>query len=161
MKGEASVSQPDLHMASSKWPRDAVSGVALLALSLWLWYFTASFPQLDGGYPGPSLFPRLIALGLGFAGIVLLIQSFRSKSLAKKQKTGIRWSGLGRLGAGIGLLIAYPYLIEQLHFIPVMAVLIFVFGLLLRSPKWHALMMATLSAALIYALFTQLMGVPL
>lgn len=147
-------------MATNKWPRDAVSGIALLALSLWLWYFTASFPQLDDGYPGPSLFPRLVALGLGFAGVILLIQSLRSKQRSKKKRT-IHWSGLVRFGAGMGLLMAYPFLIEQLHFIPVMALLIFVFGLLLRSPRWHALMMATLSAALIYALFTQLMGVPL
>lgn len=160
MKGEATVSQQDRPMATNKWPRDAVSGIALLALSLWLWYFTASFPQLDDGYPGPSLFPRLVALGLGFAGVILLIQSLRSKQRSKKKRT-IHWSGLVRFGAGMGLLMAYPFLIEQLHFIPVMALLIFVFGLLLRSPRWHALMMATLSAALIYALFTQLMGVPL
>lgn len=148
-------------MAANKWPRDAVSGIALLALSLWLWYYTASFPQLDGGYPGPGLFPRIVALGLGLAGVMLLIQALRGKSRSKQKKRTISWSGMARFATGMGLLAAYPVLIEQFHFIPVMALLIFVFGLLLRSPRWHALMMATLSAALIYALFTQLMGVPL
>jgi putative tricarboxylic transport membrane protein len=161
MKGEATVLPEEPLMTANRWPNDALSGVALIALSLWLWFYTASFPELDEGYPGPALFPRIIALGLGCAGLILLVQALRSRAKTSPGKRTLHYAGIARFAAGIGLVFAYPFFIEQIHFIPVMAVLIFVYGLLLRSPHWHALAISILGAALIYALFTSLLGVPL
>ena len=67
--------------------RDYISGIFLLALSGWLWWYTGSFPQLDEGYPGPSLFPRLIALGLFLAGISIIFKGMRNKGAAVTRDT--------------------------------------------------------------------------
>ena len=133
-----------------------------MVLAGWLWFYTGSFPQMDDGYPGPSLFPRLIAIGLGLAGVVLSLKAVKGRRAKSPDSLARRTlAGTIRLGVGILLVSAYPLLTQSVHFIPVMAGFILIFGLLLRNPAWHALFMAVLSAGLMYLMFTQLLGVPL
>ena len=147
--------QPAIH-------RDAFSGVLLMGLSLWVWWYSRGFPQLDNGYPGPSLFPVLIACSIGLAGLWLTFRGLRKPRTARKTRPGRKaLSGLARLLTGIALAALYPVLIQYTHFIPVMAFLILFVALLLKNAAWHAMLMAILSASLIYALFTQLLNVPL
>ena len=141
--------------------RDYISGIFLLALSGWLWWYTGSFPQLDDGYPGPSLFPRLIALGLFLAGISIIFKGMRNKGAAATRDRARISAGILRLGAGFGLVLAYPIAAQWVHFVPVMGGFILIFGLLLKNQAWHAILMAVLSAGLMYLMFTQLLGVPL
>ncbi len=144
--------------------RDTLSGVLLIGLGVWIWWQSASFPQLENGYPGPSLFPQTIAIGLACAGVFIALRRTKSngRTVEKVSKSiPSRFSGLLRLSAGLGLAVLYPVLIQYTHFIPVMAMLICFVGLLLKNAAWHALFMSILSAALIYALFTQLLSVPL
>ena len=142
--------------------RDTVSGITLIAISAWVWWQASAFPQLDDGYPGPSLFPQLIACALAASGAYLAFKQLRSPSKPKK-KTSPRstLAGGARLFAGLSLAALYPILIQFTHFIPVMALLILFVALLLKNAAWHALLMSILSAALIYSLFTQLLNVPL
>lgn len=143
--------------------RDTVSGVLLLGLSLWIAWQSSSFPQLENGYPGPALFPQIIAMSLACAGIFIIFRQARSKSVEPVKSLNIssKLAGGLRLFAGLALAVSYPFLIEFAHFIPVMAMLIMFVGLLLKNAAWHALFMSVLSAALIYGLFTQLLKVPL
>ncbi len=147
--------------------RDITSGLLLIGLSLWVWWQSAAFPQLDDGYPGPSLFPRAIAICIGIAGAVLLLKRAFGRSTTNKTATNrstsrrLSIAGLLRLLAGLALAATYPLLIQYTHFIPIMAMVILFVGLLLKNEAWHALLMSVLSAALIYALFTQLLSVPL
>ncbi len=142
--------------------RDITSGLLLMGLSLWVWWQSASFPQLDDGYPGPSLFPRAIAICIGIAGAVLLMKRAFGKSTSNRTAArNLNVAGVLRLLAGLALAATYPLLIQYTHFIPIMAMVILFVGLLLKNQAWNALLMSVLSAALIYALFTQLLGVPL
>ena len=143
--------------------RDTISGLLLVTLSIGIWWQSASFPPQENGYPGPALFPQVIAFGLACAGIVLVLKRSRSKPDLSKKRISLTssLSGVMRLSAGLGLAVLYPMLIQYTHFIPLMAMLILFVGLLLKNPAWHALFMSILSAALIYGLFTQLLSVPL
>ena len=141
---------------------DSLSGFLLIGLSLWIWWYSRGFPQLDNGYPGPSLFPIAIAGSLGVAGLWLMYRGFRiPKRTNAKQPTSKKLSGAIRLITGLSLAALYPVLITYTHFIPLMAFFILFIALLMKNAAWHAMLMAILSASLIYALFTQLMNVPL
>ena len=143
--------------------RELLSGLLLIGLSFWVWWQTSAFPKLDDGYPGPALFPQMIALSLALAGLYLSVRGFKIKNTGKPRKISARsaLAGLTRLFIGLALAASYPILIQYTHFIPVMACLILFVALLLKNAAWHALLMSVLSAALIYALFTQLLSVPL
>ncbi len=148
-------------MTKSGIHKDAVSGIILIGMSLWIWWQAASFPQLGDGYPGPALFPQIIAIGLACAGLYIAVRSAGKTKSKRTAKTAFSPAGFVRLLIGLALAALYPILIEFTHFIPLMALLILFFGLLLKNAPWHSLLMSILSAALIYSLFTQLLHVPL
>ncbi len=53
--------------------KDYVGGGIFIALGIFIAATSFSFPELDGGHPGPSLFPRVLAiLFIFFGGIVVL-----------------------------------------------------------------------------------------
>ncbi len=135
----------------------------LIGVSILVWWQTSAFPKLDDGYPGPALFPQIIALCLALAGLYLSVKGFKVKATSKPRKISVKsaFAGLTRLFIGLALAASYPILIQFTHFIPVMACLILFVALLLKNAAWHALLMSVLSAALIYGLFTQLLSVPL
>lgn len=142
--------------------RDVFSGLFFVALSGVLWSLTSTFPQLENGYPGPALFPQIIAVLLGILGVYLGSRAILSKNSSFKTAPKKASEGkIVRLATGILLVSAYPFLVNHVHFIPAMAGLILFFGLILNNKPWQAMLTAVLSAGLIYALFTQLLGVPL
>lgn len=142
--------------------RDVISGLFFVVFSGFLWSLTTTFPQLDNGYPGPALFPQLIAVLLGVLGIYLGIRAILLKHPSSKSTSNNEPKGkVLRLLTGIFLVSTYPLLVNHVHFIPAMAGLILFFGLILKNKPWQAMLTAVLSAGLIYALFTRLLGVPL
>ena len=141
---------------------DLLSGLILIALSGVLWVMTSSFPELDNGYPGPALFPRIIAVALGLAGTVMWGRSMRPYRRTPSSETANQlpaWPPLLRMGIGIAAIASYPLLIQYVHFVPVMAGLILLFGILLQAALWKAAATAVVSAGLIYGLFTYLLGI--
>ena len=142
--------------------RDVLSGLLLIIFSVLLWTETTTFPQLNDGYPGPSLFPQIIALLLGLVGTYLAIKSILNRK--PRNVSGPYRPPVGkiiRLITGVLLVSTYPFLVHHVHFIPIMAGLILCFGIILKNKPWQAMLTAVLSAGIIYALFTQLLGVPL
>lgn len=149
-------------MAQVTIHRDTFSGVLLVGLSLWVLWYSRGFPQLDNGYPGPALFPVLIAGAIGVAGLWLFYRGIGKRSKPRKPRPSTHaLAGAFRLVTGLALAALYPVLIQYTHFIPLMAFLILFVALLLKHSAWHAMLMAILSASLIYGLFTQLLNVPL
>jgi putative tricarboxylic transport membrane protein len=135
-----------------------INGLILLIFGGLIWLRTASFPTLDEGYPGPSLFPRLVAGGFMLCGALLLILGnwkATTRLNVKPQRS------LLLVAAGLALIIIYPYLLEALGFITSLAILCFAFGLLLRVVWWKAAVTATLTSVTIYVLFVIGLGVPL
>ena len=142
--------------------RDLLSGIILIAFSTFLWLQTTSFPQLEDGYPGPALFPQLIAISLSLLGVYLCVKAVMSRKRTASPRSNEPSKGMVlRFLTGIVLVSTYPLLVNHIHFIPAMAGLILFFGLILNNTPWKAMLTAVLSAGLIYALFTQLLGVPL
>lgn len=130
-----------------------------------IWLYTAEFPQLEEGYPGPSLFPRIIASGLGLAGIIIIIQGFRSwnRSLLKDAKpiNGDSLYPYLRLGLGLVAVGLYPILQPWIGFIPSISMVCFALALLMKVKIRYALPIAVITALVLYSMFYYLLGVSL
>ena len=145
-------------------------GTAML-LGLAVFLYAQSFPSLPEGYPGPSLFPQIVAIGLFLCGITLVIGSFQ-----KKQETATPSSSRGdfrRLGFGIALAalypLAYPFIAPLqyewgLAFSPgliLLGIQVFAIAWLTEVPLRSAVIAGLLSPVIIYGVFTLLLGVSL
>ncbi len=57
--------------------KDYVGGGIFVALGIFIWAMTFRFPSLEGGHPGPSLFPRVLATLFIFFGAIVLLQGWK------------------------------------------------------------------------------------
>ncbi|MEZ4699301.1 MAG: tripartite tricarboxylate transporter TctB family protein [Rhodothermales bacterium] len=144
-------------MTRSAWLR-RVPGLVALALGGWIGWYAGTFPELEGGHPGPALFPRLVAAGLVLCGLLLLWKPGPAEG-PDVEPAG--WAGRGRFVAGLLLVVAFPWLQGLLGFVPVAALLALAIGLMLGA-RWLPLVVSSaVAAGVVYLLFTRLLGVPL
>jgi len=143
--------------------RDLLCGGLVAGLGAWVWSYAGGFPALPEGYPGPSLFPRVIAAGLMLSGLALIVDGFVPLNPFRRAiRTPLPPAGgLARL-ALIGALVALsPLVQDRLGFVPVVGVLILAVGRMLGVRFRVAVPTALLGALLVYWLFSGLLGVPL
>lgn len=141
------------HMAKEKW-----NGALLIILAAWLWWHSGSFPELEEGYPGPALFPRVMSLGLGLSGLLLVILRWPKPAPTASSVPATSWL---RLGSGMLMLILFPWVSEFLGFKVALGLVCLVFGLLFRLKPWLALVAALGAVLFVYLTFSKLLGVPL
>lgn len=135
--------------AQPAWERVvALLAVALGALALFL---SRSLPQMEGGYPGPALFPSLLGLLLLLSGLGLLWQGRRAK--------GRLQGGEGQvLLALLGLALA-PLLLERVGLSLTASLYTVVGTLLLGVRPGGALLTGGVVALLVYLVFQRFLGV--
>ena len=149
--------------ARSHNKKEVLNASLVILVGGWIWWYSGRFPDLEEGYPGPSLFPRLISVGLILAGVGLFIDLLFGKPiLSVDQESGTpdkrHWI---RLLSGIGLIIIYPFLQPLIGFIPTLAIICFFIAVLLKVRIWLAASTALITVLLIYLVFTNLLGVAL
>jgi len=139
----------------------AIGLFLILFAAVVLWH-VQGFPSLDNGYPGPALFPSVLAVLFIFCGIGLIIQGIRQREKLLKFDTGtLRLLGSLNIFFVLGTIVCYIFLAETIGF------LIFSFMVLLILMKW--LKVKTLSSIamsigvtlVIYLLFAKVLLVPL
>jgi len=139
----------------------AIGLFLILFAAVVLWH-VQSFPSLDNGYPGPALFPSVLAVLFILCGIGLIIQGIRQhEKLLKFDTDTLTFSGLLNILFVLGAIVCYIFLAETIGF------LIFSFMVLLILMKW--LKVKTLSSIVmsfgvtlvIYLLFAKVLLVPL
>ena len=137
--------------------RIAAAVVVLLGAGVWL--LATGFPSLDDGHPGPGLFPKLLAVGLTISGLGLIFIRVAKTSEDSSEKTGkLGWL---RLGLGVLMVAIFPFMRSYIGFIASLTILGLAIAIVLRSRLIVAVPVVTVSAILIYYLFTGLLGVPL
>ncbi|ARA92666.1 hypothetical protein AWN76_005470 [Rhodothermaceae bacterium RA] len=143
------------------WP---IGGLVMILLGVAVWVYAGTFPELDDGHPGPALFPRWIAAGLVAGGGGLcgawLRRRWRGAAVAA-EGVGVLWAGLLRGAGGLVLVGLYPVLRPLLGFIPVLSLVMLAVALMLGARWPGALLTAVAGSAVVYVLFTGLLGVPL
>ena len=139
----------------------AIGLFLILFAAVVLWH-VQSFPSLDNGYPGPALFPSVLAVLFILCGIGLIIQGVRQREKLLKFDAGsLTLSGLLNILFVLGTIVCYIFLAETIGF------LIFSFTVLLILMKWlkvkilSSITMSIGVTLVIYLLFAKVLLVPL
>jgi putative tricarboxylic transport membrane protein len=136
--------------------------VFLIIFSAVVLWHVQSFPSLENGYPGPSLFPSVLAILFIFCGIGLIIQGVKKREkLLKFDTRSLTVPGLLNILFVLGAIVCYILLAEYAGF------LIFSFAVMLILMKWlnvkiiSSVLMAVGVTLVIYILFAKILLVPL
>jgi len=137
-------------------------GLFLIIFSAVVLWHVQSFPSLDNGYPGPALFPSVLAVLFIICGVGLIVQGVRQREKLLKFDTGtLTLSGLLNIVFVLGAIVCYIFLAEYIGF------LIFSFAVLVALMKWlnvktlSSIAMAVGVTLVIYLLFAKALLVPL
>ena len=147
------------HSNKKRLSTDLISSVLIIVLGVSIWVLSGNFPDLDEGYPGPNLFPRVIAIGLVLIGVLVIISEVRSGKQAKIEGLSIPFSSLTRPGLVVLVLTIFP-LISPLIGFPISLFLVTIcVGLIFRLKWWKTILTSGLTVGMIYLVFSQLLGV--
>jgi putative tricarboxylic transport membrane protein len=137
-------------------------GLFLVVFAAAVLWHVQSFPSLDNGYPGPALFPSVLAVLFILCGVGLIIQGVRQREKLLKFDTGaLTLQGLLNIFFVLGTIVCYIFLAEYVGF------LIFSVAVLVVLMKWlkvktlSSIMMALSVTFVIYLLFAKVLLVPL
>jgi putative tricarboxylic transport membrane protein len=137
-------------------------GAGLIVFAIAVLLYTRTFPTLERGYPGPSLFPNVLAVLFIIAGITLVAQGVRSgERIIKFDTSGITRSGLINILLVLGAVVFYIYLSDFLGFQITSFILLFGLMKWLRVSTHWSLVMACGITLAIYLLFAKMLLVPL
>lgn len=144
---------------------DAVSGAILIALATFMIYLTLSFPPFPGQKYGPSLFPRLMGIGLILCGLLLIVRGLKAQTPHAPLVSISPWMREGRSVASFLLMIlamvAYIFLSESLGFILTSSGILLALFLWFRVNPLVAVPLAIGATFTINWFFGSLMRVPL
>jgi putative tricarboxylic transport membrane protein len=137
-------------------------GIGLIVFAIAVLFYTRTFPTLEKGYPGPSLFPNVLAVLFIISGITLVVQGLRSgERILRFETSGITRSGLINILLALGAIIFYIFLSDFLGFQITSFILLFGLMKWLRvSTPWSLVMACGVTLA-IYVLFAKILLVAL
>ena len=97
---------------------DSLLGLMAIAFGALIISLTHNFPTLEGGYPGPALFPRILGSLFILFGVILIFQSIKKHGLANLvQKAQTYWPGFTNYLSVAAAVIAYMLLADLLGFV--------------------------------------------
>ncbi|WP_216322322.1 tripartite tricarboxylate transporter TctB family protein [Deinococcus aestuarii] len=134
----------------------------LIFVGIAVWVLSASFPRLDDGTPGPSLFPRLIGAGMVIGGTVLVFSAVgdlrgRVATLPFVESR----AGLLKVVATVAITAAVPFVMPFITLVGGAALAAVLFALLIGTDLPRALGVGLVTAVMVYGVFGRLLGVPL
>jgi len=132
---------------------DLVFGLIFIALGLFIFTQTVSYPSLEKGHPGPGLFPNLLALLFIIFGGVLIFKA-RKQSVPKEAEEAIV-PGPKRISNAffvLGVTIIFVMAVNPVGFLITSAFLLF-----LLMKKLGVSLFRSAGASLIITLFINLM----
>jgi putative tricarboxylic transport membrane protein len=142
---------------------DTVVGVGFFGAGALIVVGTLNYPSLDGGHPGPALFPRILGTLMAVLGAALAVQGARARDATQ----AVEWRRLHRnVGLvnslfALGSVLAYLGLVEWLGFLITGTLLLFVMMWRLRVPPLRALVVAIAFITIVHFLFAKVLRVPL
>ena len=141
---------------------DTAIGLSLIVFACAVLLHVQSFPELDNGYPGPALFPSVLAVLFILCGISLIFQGLRKREKVLRFDTGsVSLAGWINIAFVLGAIVCYIFFSDFFGF------LIFSFVILMILMKWlkvKTLLSLAMSVGVtlaIYLLFAKVLLVPL
>lgn len=142
---------------------DTVVGVGFVGAGALIVAGTLDYPALDGGHPGPALFPRILGTLMAVLGAALAVQGARARDAGETVAWRRLHRSVGLVNAlfVLGGVLAYLALVEWLGFLITGTLLLFPLMWRLRVPPLRALVVAVLFIAIVHFLFAKVLRVPL
>ncbi len=143
--------------------KDYIGGGIFIALGILIFSMTFSYPILDGGHPGPSLFPRVLAVLFVFFGGIVVLQGWRSAKVKREESPEGEGPPPNRFNPilVIILIAAFIALAPEVGFVITGTGLLAILMLRLRVSALKSVIVSILLAAFIYTVFAKGLRVPL
>jgi putative tricarboxylic transport membrane protein len=141
---------------------NTVIGLGTIIFGIWVIWYSRDFPKLEQNYPGPSLFPMVLAVLFIAAGITLIFQDLRSGE--KKLKFDIKNLSFGHIVNILLILSAilfYIFVSDILGFLITSVIILIALMKRLRVSTVWSIAMACGVTLSIYLLFAKILLVPL
>jgi putative tricarboxylic transport membrane protein len=142
---------------------DSVVGAGFVVAGALIIAETLKFPTLEGGQPGPALFPRILAGLMIIFGALVSIQGLRARDTSDKVAWRELYRNPGFINAlfVLGAVVSYILFVEQVGFLITATLVTFVLMLRLRVRLLLALVVSIVFTNLVYLLFAKILLVPL
>ena len=143
--------------------KDYLGGGIFIALGIFIAATSLSYPELDGGHPGPSLFPRVLAVLFIFFGGVVVLHGWRSATVQTADSPEEEGPPPNRFNPilVIILIAAFIALAPTVGFFITGAALLTILMLKLRVSAVKSAVVSILLVAFIYTVFAKGLRVPL
>lgn len=142
---------------------DSVVGAGFVVAGALIIGETLKFPTLEGGQPGPALFPRIVAGLMIIFGALVSILGLRARDTSDKVAWRELYRNPGFINAlfVLGGVVGYILFVEQTGFLIMATLVTFVLMLRLRVRVLLALAVSIVFTNLVYLLFAKILLVPL
>jgi putative tricarboxylic transport membrane protein len=139
---------------------DMIAGSIFIALGIFIFTQTISYPSPEKGHPGPGLFPNILAiLFIGFGGSLI----FKAQKLLSKDEMEVT-SGPKRVSNALfvlGIVTVYVILVDSIGFLITSAVLLFVLMKILGVTLLRSAAASITITLFINLMFSKILRVPL
>lgn len=141
---------------------ETLLGLLFMALAAAFFAYTFTFPALPGQNVGPSLFPRVTAVGVFVCGIVMAVRGWRSGRALVEIDAALR-APRGIVSFALVPLAVVFYIVAapRLGFLPVAAIIVAVLAMWMGARAWVAVVAGVVSALVIHWFFASVMRIPL
>ena len=142
---------------------DTVVGAGFVAAGALIIAGTLNYPSLDGGAPGPALFPRILGGLMAVFGGLVGVEGLRTRDATED----VAWLRLYRNSAFVnalfvlGAVAAYIIMVERIGFLLMGTLILSVLMWRLRVRPLTALVVAIVFSNSVYFLFAKVLRVPL
>jgi putative tricarboxylic transport membrane protein len=143
---------------------DRIGGGIFTALGIFIFVLTLQFPSLDAGHPGPSLFPRIMAVLFIFFGGIVLLRGWRSRNGAEEASPAEEIPASRNYFNPLFVLIligAYMAFSNWLGFLVTSVLLLFLMMIKLRVTFFRSIVIAILVTLFVNLMFAKILRVPL
>ena len=143
--------------------KDYLGGGIFIALGIFIFVTSLSFPELDGGHPGPSLFPRVLAILFILFGGIVVWQGRRSVNAIPEDVSEEAQSPVHRFNPVLVIILiaAFIAFANTLGFFITGSVVLTALMIRLRVSALKSAALSIFLVAFIYTIFSKGLRVPL
>lgn len=131
---------------------DYIFGFLGIALSAFVLYLVASFPEVDGIQVGSDFFPKILASGLAFFCLLLIISTFLQKVHLKIEPLSIKNAGTRRSVICVTATVIYCLILETFGFFA--CTIVYLLFLMFMMKERNYLLMIVSSCVITATIFT-------
>ena len=139
---------------------DVGTGIGLLLLSAWIFWYARGYSKATIYYYGPNFFPQILAMAMCVCAIILIVKALRGKSL--QLSDSIHLKGFLRMLIAIGICIGYLFLMQLIGF--AIGTIIFLFVLMMyigQQGLVKRICSSVVVAFIVWAIFRYFLIIPL